>query len=591
MENIEIVGVLGELADLLEIKGSNPFRIRAYRNAIQTIKSLTQSLGGMVEAGEDLTELPAVGKDIAGHIEELVSTGRLSRLEEVATEVPRSLAELVKLDGVGPKKVKKLWKELGVTTVDQLEEALEADRVVGLEGFGRKSAEKIGRSIQDYRKHVGRFLLSEAEVLIQPLLDHLGEVDGVDEVEVAGSFRRRRETVGDLDLLACAAEGSEEAIMDRFVRFPSVDRVVSAGVTKGAVVLRSGLEVDLRIVPRESWGAALLYFTGSKEHNVALRTRAVRQGFRVNEWGVFRVPEGQDGAEGTDDFGERLGGAAEEDAYRILGLEWIPPVLRENRGEIEAAETGSLPSLVELDDIRGDLQMHSTWSDGKASIEEMALRCRELGYDYLAMTDHSPNLAMVQGVTAEKAKLQWSEIETIQGRLEGITVFRSMEVDILKDGSLDMDEEILAGLDLVVISVHSLMDMTKTEMTDRVITAMRHPSADILAHPTGRLLNRREPFALDVEAVLHAAAEFDVAVELNASPRRLDLSDVHVRRAKELGVKVAISTDAHAPRSLESMRFGVEQARRGWLEPSDVVNTMSVEAFRSWLGRRSESHV
>ncbi len=590
MENIEIVGVLGELADLLEIKGSNPFRIRAYRNAIQTIKSLTQSLEGMVEAGEDLTELPAVGKDIAGHIEELVSTGRLSRLEEVATDVPRSLAELVKLDGIGPKKVKKLWKELGVTTVDQLEEALEADRVVGLEGFGRKSAEKIGRSIQDYRKHVGRFLLSEAEVLIQPLLDHLWEVDGVDEMEVAGSFRRRRETVGDLDLLACAAEGSEEAIMDRFVRFPSVDRVVSAGVTKGAVVLRSGLEVDLRIVPRESWGAALLYFTGSKEHNVALRTRAVRQGFRVNEWGVFRVPEGQDGAEGTDDFGERLGGAAEEDAYRILGLEWIPPVLRENRGEIEAAETGSLPSLVELDDIRGDLQMHSTWSDGKASIEEMALRCRELGYDYLAMTDHSPNLAMVQGVTAEKAKLQWSEIETIQGRLEGITVFRSMEVDILKDGSLDMEEEILAGLDLVVISVHSLMDMTKTEMTDRVITAMRHPSADILAHPTGRLLNRREPFALDVEAVLHAAAEFDVAVELNASPRRLDLSDVHVRRAKELGVKVAISTDAHAPRSLESMRFGVEQARRGWLEPSDVVNTMSVEAFRSWLGRRSESY-
>lgn len=589
MENIEIVAVLGELADLLEIKGSNPFRIRAYRNAIQTINSLTRSLEGMVEDGEDLTDLPAVGKDIAGHIEELISTGGLSRLEEVAAEVPRTLAELVKLDGVGPKKVKKLWNELGVTTVDQLEEALEADRVVSLEGFGATSAEKIRRSIEDYRKQVGRFLLSEAEVLIQPLLDYLGAVDGLDELEIAGSFRRRSETVGDLDVLARAREGREEAIMGRFVKFPSVDRVVSAGVTKGAVVLRSGLEVDLRIVPRESWGAALLYFTGSKEHNVALRARAVRQGLRVNEWGVFRVPDGQDDEDRTDDIGERLGGTEEEDAYRILGLEWIPPVLRENRGEIEAAETGSLPSLVRLDDIRGDLQMHSTWSDGKASIEEMALRCRELGYDYLAMTDHSPNLAMVQGVTAEKAKLQWSEIEKIQGRLEGITVFRSMEVDILKDGSLDMEEEILAGLDLVVISVHTLMDMVKTEMTDRVIEAMRHPSADILAHPTGRLLNRREPFALDVEAVLRAAAEFDVAVELNASPRRLDLSDVHVRRAKELGVKVVISTDAHEPRALGSMRFGVEQARRGWLEPGDVLNTMSVEAFRSWLGRRSES--
>ena len=589
MENIEIVAVLGELADLLEIKGSNPFRIRAYRNAIQTINSLTRSLEGMVEDGEDLTDLPAVGKDIAGHIEELISTGGLSRLEEVAAEVPRTLAELVKLDGVGPKKVKKLWNELGVTTVDQLEEALEADRVVSLEGFGATSAEKIRRSIEDYRKQVGRFLLSEAEVLIQPLLDYLGAVDGLDELEIAGSFRRRSETIGDLDILARAREGCEEAIMGRFVKFPSVDRVVSAGVTKGAVVLRSGLEVDLRIVPRESWGAALLYFTGSKEHNVALRARAVRQGLRVNEWGVFRVPDGQDDEDRTDDIGERLGGTEEEDAYRILGLEWIPPVLRENRGEIEAAETGSLPSLVRLDDIRGDLQMHSTWSDGKASIEEMALRCRELGYDYLAMTDHSPNLAMVQGVTAEKAKLQWSEIEKIQGRLEGITVFRSMEVDILKDGSLDMEEEILAGLDLVVISVHTLMDMVKTEMTDRVIEAMRHPSADILAHPTGRLLNRREPFALDVEAVLRAAAEFDVAVELNASPRRLDLSDVHVRRAKELGVKVVISTDAHEPRALGSMRFGVEQARRGWLEPGDVLNTMSVEAFRSWLGRRSES--
>ena len=589
VENIEIVAVLGELADLLEIKGSNPFRIRAYRNAIRTIKGLTRSLRSMVDEGEDLTDLPAVGKDIAGHIAELVATGSLSRLEEVAQEVPRSLVNLVKLDGVGPKKVQKLWTELGVTTVDQLDEALEAGLVAPLEGFGATSAEKIARAIEDFRKHSGRFLLSEAEALIRPVMDHLRDVDGLLELAVAGSYRRRTETVGDMDLLACAEEGSEQAIMDRFVAFPSVVRVDSAGATKGSVELRSGLEIDLRIVPRDSWGAALLYFTGSKEHNVALRARAVKRGLRVNEWGVFVVPEASGDAEAPEEAGERLGGATEEEPYQLLELEWIPPTLREDRGELQAAETKSLPQLVTLEDIRGDLQMHSTWSDGKASIEEMASACRDLGYEYLAMTDHSPNLAMVQGVTAEKAKEQWREIDEIQERTDDITIFRSLEVDILKDGSLDMEEEILEGLDLVVISVHSLMDMAKAEMTERVIKAMRHPCADILAHPTGRLLNRREPFAMDVEAVLQAAVELDVAVELNASPRRLDLSDVHVRRAKELGVKVAISTDAHDPRALQSMRFGVEQAQRGWLERGDVLNTMSAEAFRAWLDRRSES--
>lgn len=589
VENIEIVAVLGELADLLEIKGSNPFRIRAYRNAIRTIKGLTRSLHSMVDEGEDLTDLPAVGKDIAGHIAELITTGSLSRLEEMAQEVPRSLVNLVKLDGVGPKKVQKLWTELGVTTVDQLDEALEAGLVAPLEGFGATSAEKIARAIEDFRKHSGRFLLSEAEALIRPVMEHLRDVDGLLELAVAGSYRRRTETVGDMDLLACAEEGSEQAIMDRFVASPSVARVDSAGATKGSVELRSGLEIDLRIVPRDSWGAALLYFTGSKEHNVALRARAVKRGLRVNEWGVFVVPKASGDAEAPEEVGERLGGATEEEPYQLLELEWIPPTLRENRGELQAAETKSLPELVTLEDIRGDLQMHSTWSDGKASIEEMASACRDLGYEYLAMTDHSPNLAMVQGVTAEKAKEQWREIDEIQERTDDITIFRSLEVDILKDGSLDMEEEILEGLDLVVISVHSLMDMAKAEMTERVIKAMRHPCADILAHPTGRLLNRREPFALDVEAVLQAAVELDVAVELNASPRRLDLSDVHVHRAKELGVKVAISTDAHDPRALQSMRFGVEQAQRGWLERGDVLNTMSAEAFRAWLDRRSES--
>ncbi len=585
MENIEIAAVLDELADLLEIKGSNPFRIRAYRNAVRTVSGLTRSLASMLEAGEDLTELPAVGKDMSAHIAELVETGGLTRLDEVSREVPRSLVQLVKLDGVGPKKAKKLWESLDVTTVDQLEEALRAGRVESLEGFGAISVGKILRSIEDFRRYSGRFLLSQADDLISPLVAYLSDAPGAQRVEVAGSYRRRVETIGDVDLLV-QAELPAPAIMERFTGFGSVERVVSAGETRGAVVLRSGLEVDLRIVPPRSFGAALHYFTGSKEHNVALRQLAQRQGLRVNEWGVFRLPEGVDPEDVGKEDGERVAGETEESVFEILGFPAIPPVLRENRGEIAAARSGALPEPVSLEDIRGDLHMHSTWSDGKASVQEMAEGCRARGYEYLAISDHSPALAMVQGVTPEKAAEQWAEIDRVQEGVDGITIFKSLEVDILRDGSLDMTDDVLEGLDLVLISVHSLMDMDQTTMTDRVITAMRHPQVDILAHPTGRLLGRREPYRLDVEAVLQAAVDLDVAVEINANPNRLDLNDVHARRAKELGLKVAISTDAHSVQRLDHMSYGVDQARRGWLEKKDVLNAMTVDRFREWLGRR-----
>ena len=586
MENLDVARTLTTLADLLEIQGASPFRIRAYRNAVTTIDSLTRTLESMVENGEDLTELPGVGTSVAKHVTELLETGRITRLDEVSAEVPITLVELVRLDGVGPKKAKKLFDELGVKTVDDLEAALDAGTVQQLDGFGAKSAEKIKVAIEDHRKHTGRFQIHEAEKLIAGLFEHVRSAPGVDEAIVAGSLRRRKETIGDVDILA-RYEGDGTPVVEHFVSFNGVARILGAGETKGSVLLHSGLQVDLRVIPGRSFGAALQYFTGSKEHNVAVRTRAVRQGLRVNEWGVFRVPEDASPDELGKEDGERLAGDTEEGVYEALGMAWVPPVLRENRGEVEAAVAGELPELVRLDQIKGDLQMHSTWSDGAVSLEEMALACRDLGYEYIAITDHSQAMAMVQGLTPVRAREQWAEIDEIRERIDGIEIFKSVEIDILKDGSLDMPDDVLEELDVVVISVHSFMDMDRSTMTDRVLKAMAHPAVDILAHPTGRRINRREPFEMDVEAVLEAAADLGVAVELNANPNRLDLRDTHVYRARELGVPVVISTDAHAPRGLTDMRFGVDQARRGWLAPEDVLNTRSLSDFRAWLTRRA----
>lgn len=585
MENLDIARTLEELADLLEIQGANPFRIRAYRNAVRTVEGLTRPLRVMVDAGEDLSELPAIGKDLAEHIVELVTTGRMSRLEALAEEIPRSLVLLMRLDGVGPKKARKLFDALDVRTVDDLEAELKAGRVETLDGFGKKSAEKILRSIEDHRKHVGRFLLDDVEQLLAPVLEHVRGAPGVERVEVAGSFRRRKETVGDVDLLA-EYDGDGTSVVEHFTGYPGAARVEAAGGTKGNIVLPSGLSIDLRVIPARSFGAALQYFSGSKEHNVAMRTRAVRSRLRVNEWGVFRVPEGTDPETLGNPDGERLAGDTEEGVYAALGMAWVPPELRENRGEVEAALAGDLPRLVSPEEIRGDLQMHSTWSDGKASVEDMARACLERGYEYLAITDHTQAMAMVGGLTPERAREQWAEVEEAQERVPGIRILRSAEVDILKDGTLDLPDDILEAMDVVVVSVHSFMDQDARTMTERVLRAIQHPHVDVLAHPTGRLLNRREPFAMDVETVLAAAAEHEVAVEINANPNRLDLSDVHAYRARELGVKVVISTDAHSPRGLDNMRFGVDQARRAWLRSSDVLNTLPLEAFLGWLERR-----
>lgn len=585
LENLDVARELTLLADLLEIQGANPFRIRAYRNAVNTVEGLSRPLHEMVAAGEDLTELPAIGDNVAAHIVELLQTGSIDRLREVEAEFPRSLVELMALEGLGPKKARKLFEELGVRTIDDLARALDSGKVATLEGFGEKSVTKLRHALEVHRKHTGRPRLDEVEQLIGGLLEHMRRAPGAMGLEVAGSVRRRKETIGDVDLLV-QAEGDGTPIVEHFTKFRGAVRAEAAGPTKGSIVLGSSLQVDLRVVPKKSFGAALVYFTGSKDHNVAIRTRAVRDKLRVNEWGVYRVPADVDPATLGPTDGKRVAGDTEESVYEALGLAWIPPELRENRGEVQAAADGTLPQLVELEDLRGDLQMHSTWSDGKASIEVMARACAERGYEYLAITDHSGAMAMLEGLDPKRARKQWKEIEQVREQVPEIEILRSAEVDILKYGTLDMPDDVLEELDLVLISIHSFFDLDKKRMTDRVLKAMSHPTVDILAHPTGRKINSREPIALDVQAVLEAAAELSVAVELNANPRRLDLSEAHVHRAKELGVPVVISTDAHAPAGLDDMRYGIDQARRAWLEAKDVLNTRTAKQLKKWLARK-----
>ncbi len=593
MENIEVAGRLEELADLLEIRGANPFRIRAYRNAIRTIAGLTRPLAAMVAEGDDLTELPGIGKDLAAHIRELLETGGLELLEELAREVPRELATLTRLDGVGPKKAKKLWKELGVTTVDELLVAAKGGKVEALDGFGAKSVEKILRAIEDFRKHQGRFLRTEAVTLLRPLLALLESDARVERIAVAGSLRRGRETVGDIDLLAIVAEEDRAGVMESFTGFEGVSRVEMAGETRGSVVLRSGLPVDLRLLGRESYGAALHYFTGSKEHNVEIRRRARARGLKVSEYGVFRVEsgDGEGSADGAGDRngeqeGERVGGESEEEVFEAVGLPWIEPVLRENRGEFGAAEEGRLPELVGLEAIRGDLHMHTTWSDGRNSIREMAEACRDRGYAYMAVTDHSRAVTVANGLGPERLREQWDEIDRARDEVEGIRILRGCEVDILKDGTLDLPDEVLEGLDIVLVAVHSHFALGQAVMTERIVRALEHPLVDVLVHPTGRLLNRREPYPVDVRALLEAAREFDVAVELNANPRRLDLNNRHLFEAKSMGLRVSVATDAHRVSQLEYIESGLAEGQRGWLEAGDIVNCLELEGLERWLARK-----
>jgi DNA polymerase (family 10) len=587
MENIEIAATLDEMADLLEIKGGeNPFRIRAYRNAVLTVQDHATPLRALVERGDDLTELPAIGADLAGHITELVRTGRLTRLDELAAEIPRSLVTLTRLPGVGPKRARKLWDELGVTTIDELEAAAKAGGVAELAGFGEKTQTKILAAIERYRKRQGRYRLNEADVLVAPLLEWLRRSKAVEDVQVAGSYRRRRETIGDIDLLVMSSDPA--AVIEHFLSYGPIRDVIKEGENGASVHLANDLQVDMRVLDGDTFGAALVYFTGSKEHNIELRQRALERGLSVSEYGVFELAgEGEESVTSTTgrELGKRVAGRTEEEVYAILELPWIPPEMREHRGEIAAAAEGRLPELIALDDIRGDLQMHSTWSDGKHSIEEMLEACAARGYEYFALTDHSQALAMTGGLDAAKLARQLDEIDGIASRHPEIRFLRSMEVDILADGSLDMDDESLERLDLVVISIHSKFDLTRAQQTKRMTRAIEHPLTDIVGHPTGRIIGRRDPIELDLAEVLDCAAENHVAMELNAHPNRLDLRDTELMEAKKRGVPIVISTDAHHVDELGLMVYGVEQARRAWLTPDDVLNARPPDELLKVLGR------
>ncbi len=568
--NSDIAEMFERIAELLELEGANPFRIRAYRNAARTITGLPRSVASMLAEGADLSELPGIGKDLAAKIAEISETGHLKFLEEIEGRTPPGLAKLLGVPGLGPKRVQALYTSLGIDDLDKLAAAAQAGKLRKLSGFGAKSEEKILRALKTRGAEEHRLPWPRAEEVALPLVAFLEKVKGVKQVTVAGSYRRHRETVGDLDILVTCGKGV--AVIDRFVAYEDVEEVVSKGTTRSTVVLRNGLQVDLRVVPDASYGAALHYFTGSKAHNIAVRKMGVARGLKINEYGVFK---GQ----------KRIAGRTEKEVYAQVGLPYIEPELRESRGEIEAAKKKRLPKLVRLEDIKGDLHTHSTASDGHASLEEMAEAAQAQGYAYFAVSDHSKKVTIAHGLDAKRLGRQIDQIDKLNDRLKGVRILKSCEVDILADGRLDLPDSILEQLDFTVCAVHSKFDLTRSQQTERIIRAMDNPNFNILAHPTGRLLGTRPAYDVDMERLMRAAKERGCALEVNAQPERLDLIDVHCRLAKDVGVKVAISTDAHSTGDLDLLRFGIAQARRGWLEPDDVLNTRSWREVAKLLKR------
>jgi len=571
MENIEIAKLFDEVADLLDIQGANPFRVRAYRTAARTIGTLGTPASSLVKQnGHALEQLPGIGADLAGKIATICRTGTLPLLAELTRKTPESLVALLRIPGLGPKRAKVIHKALGVNTIADLERAARSGRLAKLKGFGPVTEQAILRGIAQDRTHTARTPLAEAEAYIRPIVESLKNAPGIQRLDVAGSYRRRSETVGDVDILVAA--GKAASVAERFIHHPDVKRVLAHGDTRCSVVLTSGLQVDLRIVPPASYGAALHYFTGSKAHNIAVRTLGVRRRLKINEYGVFR------GA-------RRIGGASEEEVFKAVGLPWIPPELRENRGELDAARAGMLPDLVEVADIRGDLQMHTTYTDGKHSLADMAQACAGRGYEYIAITDHTQAVRVAGGLGRAEFRKQFRELDAVQRRVRGLTLLKGAEVDILDDGSLDLDDATLAELDVVVVSVHSRFNLTKAAMTRRIVRALQHPRAHILGHPTGRLIGKRDPYPLDMAEIIKAARDYHVMLEVNAQPDRLDLSDVHASMAREAGVRLVISTDAHRIEELDWIRYGVDQARRAWCTARDIANTARLAAFRKLLAK------
>ena len=569
MENIQIAKAFDEVADLLEIQGANPFRVRAYRTAARTMNTLGTPVETILKHdGDALEELPGIGADLAGKITRMCRTGEFPLLMQLTRKTPESLVAMLRIPGVGPKRAKLIYKKLGVKTLAGLERAARAGRLAKLRGMGETLERSILQGIEQDKAHVARVPLAEAEAYIRPLVEGLRATPCVEQLEIAGSFRRRSETVGDVDILVASSNAATVAAA--FLAYSDMKQTLARGATKCSVRLRSGLQVDLRIVPRSSYGAALHYFTGSKPHNIAIRLMGVKRHLKINEYGVFR---------GT----RQIGGRTETEVFDAVGLPWIPPELRENRGEIEAARAGRLPRLVEVTDLRGDLQMHTDATDGQHTLVEMVAACEAHGYEYIAITDHTKAVRVAGGLTAAGFHRQARAIDALRKRVTKPAVLKGAEVDILEDGSLDLDDDTLAGFEIVIASVHSRFNMSKAEMTRRIVRAVQHPRVHILGHPTGRLIGRREPYPVDITEVIKAARDHGVLLEINAQPDRLDLNDLHIHMAREAGVKLVISTDAHRVQELECIRYGIDQARRGWCEAKDVANTYHLAAFQKLI--------
>jgi len=563
MENRDIAAVFEEIANLMKIMQEDPkwtFKAAAYDRAARALEGFHERAEDLArDPRRKLTEIPGVGEDLAAKIKELIETGKCQYHQEMLKKVPRSLLDLLQLQGVGPQKVRLFHKELGVNSVADLEKAVKAGRLRGLPGMSAKSEENLLKALETFQRAAGRFRLDTAYETAQTLAAYLKQLKEVEQVTPAGSLRRGRETVGDLDLLVTGRDHAK--IAEHFSKYPGVDQILGKGEDKVSVKLQNGMQVDVRLLEEEAYGAALMYFTGSKEHNIALRERARKHGWKLSEYGLFE--------------GEKvLARRTEEEVYKKFGLAWIPPELREDQGEIEAAEKGELPRLVELKDIKGDLQMHTTASDGKASVEEMAEAAKKRGYQYILITDHSKAVTIANGLDEKRAAENIQRIHAARKKVKDIEIWAGAEVDIMGDGKLDYSDELLKQFDIVLASVHSRMNMPAEEMTARLLKALENPYVRILGHPTGRQILRRDPFQFDVEKVFEAARKHGVILELNGNPERLDLSDRHVRLAKERGMKVIISTDAHHPDHFDLMRYGVLTARRAWLEKKDVLNTL-----------------
>ncbi len=570
MENARIAAVFEQIADILEILGENPFRIRSYRNAARTVGDMTEPLADMVAEGKDLTALPGIGESLGGKIREILQSGTCEMLQDLRRRLPPQVPDLLHVKGLGPKKVKVLYEQLGVESLGDLKTAAEAGKIRDLEGMGAKTEQNILKGLATLEAEAGRISIHEAAHAVRALERHLEDIGAIRRWQVAGSFRRRRETVGDLDVLIEASDRAKAA--EAILTYQPIEDVIARGRQKVSVALAGGLQVDFRFIEAEAFGAAMMYFTGSKAHNIVLRKRAQKRRLKLNEYGLFRGKR-------------RAAGKTEEEVFKALGLPWIPPELREDRGEIDAADEGKLPKLVERKDIRGDLHAHTTATDGANTPRQLAEAARKLGYKYLAITDHSKAVRVAGGLNAAELGRHAGRIRELDAHLDGFYLLAGVEVDILKDGRLDLPETLLGDLDWVVASIHSAFSLPQGKMTDRILAAVRSGVVHCLGHPFGRIIGRRDPIQFDVDRVFEACREAGVCLEINAYPDRLDLPDVYCKRAREMGVTMVISTDAHKMADLDLMQYGVSVARRGWLEKADVLNTLSLSALRKRLKR------